>query len=148
MKKYILITVAFILAFGNACEDFLQLDPLDQISTSTFWKVKTDFDKGLAANYALLQSEIWSDLEPNFDCITDNAYGQHNYGSSKDICQGDISPTTGGFISGIYSDCYSAIARNNIFLDQLANYDGTDMSAADKSAYEGCLLYTSPSPRD
>ena len=136
MNKYILkLIVVFILAV-TACEDFLQLDPLDQVSSSTFWKTKADFDMGLTANYGLLQHEYWSDQAPNFDCITDNGYGQHNYGSSKDICSGSISASTGGFIPGIYSVCFSSIARNNIFLQQLAAYKGTDMSDADKKLYE------------
>lgn len=136
MNKHILIiTVLFLLA-STACKDYLQLDPLDQISSATFWKTKADFDMGLTANYGLLQHEYWSDQEPNFDCMTDNGYGQHNYGSTKEIAQGVINAQTGGFIPGIYSNCYTSIARNNIFLQQLAAYKGTDISAAQKTLYE------------
>src|SRR5450759_3462920 len=108
MNKHILIiTVLFLLA-STACKDYLQLDPLDQISSATFWKTKADFDMGLTANYGLLQHEYWSDQEPNFDCMTDNGYGQHNYGNTKEIAQGVINAQTGGFIPGIYSNCYTS----------------------------------------
>lgn len=136
MNKYILkLIVVFILAV-TACEDFLQLDPLDQVSSSTFWKTKADFDMGLTAIYGNWQNELWSDQEPNMDCMTDNAYGQHSFYGTKDICQGAISPSTGGFISSIYSNCYSAIARINIFLQELAGYKGTDITDVNKLLYE------------
>ena len=137
MKKYILqFTVVFFLLL-TACDDFLQLNPLDQISSETFWKSKADFNMGLTANYALLQNgEYWSDHAPNFDNITDNSYGRQSSDNTNRIVPGDITPQTGGYISDIYANCYVAIARNNIFLQQLAGYKGTDMSDADKKLLE------------
>lgn len=136
MKNNIFSIIAILIVSLSACNKSLDLNPLDQISSDNFWKTKSDFDKGLAANYASLQAPMWSYELPNWDCITDNAYGQHNYGSSKDITSGSISSTTGGYISGLYNTSYKAIARANLFLGELGKYSGTEMNENDKKMYE------------
>ena len=47
MKRHILIsTIAMALAAGfTSCEDFLDKQPLDKVSTSTFWQTTKDADK-------------------------------------------------------------------------------------------------------
>lgn len=146
MKKYILPVIIISILALSACEKYLDKNPLDQISSSTFWKTKTDFDKALTAIYGIGTTGYpwdnppggtWSALMFVWDNITDNSYGQHNYGSSKQIVTGDISSTTGGYISYAYSQCYQAIARQNIFLKELGAYKGTDFSDADKKNAEG-----------
>ena len=42
-QKYKLL-ILLALAFSS-CDNSLDLNPLDQISSSTFWKTKSDFDK-------------------------------------------------------------------------------------------------------
>lgn len=101
----------------------------------------------LTANYGLMHglnsgpwdnppAGMWGYMLPNWDNVTDNSFGQHNYGGSKAIIAGDISSTAGGYISGVYRFSYQAIARSNIFLDALAKYQGTDFSDADKKKAE------------
>jgi hypothetical protein len=56
MKTRILTITILIAALGfSGCKKTLDLNPLDKIPASTFWKSKSDFDKGLAAVYASLQ---------------------------------------------------------------------------------------------
>lgn len=137
MKNRIL-TIIFITAFIlSACKKTLDLNPLDQISSATFWKSKGDFDKGLTAIYGSLQKEEFSYGSPIVDCLSDNGYAQFNSGSAKDIDGGNLNPTTGGYETGIYNDAYSGIARINIFLQQLAAYTGADIAAADRKQYQG-----------
>ncbi|MGV3585365.1 MAG: RagB/SusD family nutrient uptake outer membrane protein [Adhaeribacter sp.] len=142
MKKYIYnlfkySSLSLFLLVGSSCEkDFLEKNPLDQISSSTFWKTKADFDMALTASYATLQNSIFSTAMPNMDALTDNGYGQHNYNGSQRIVQGDISPSSGGFINDVYNGSYQGITRINIFLQQLSNYQGTDISNDLKARYE------------
>lgn len=136
MKSYIFSLIVIVSITLSACQKSLDLNPLDQISSTTFWKTKSDFDMALTANYASMQAPMWSYETPNWDCLTDNSYGQHNFGSSKDIASGTITPTTGGYVSGAYNTSYKAIARANIFLNELMTYKGTDMSETDKNRYE------------
>ncbi len=153
MKKYKILPI-FILSILllGACEDYLDRQPLDEISSSTFWQSKTDFDMALTANYGYLHGSTsgpwdnppagtWGYCLPIWDNITDNSYGQHNYGGSKAIVAGDISASTGGYISSIYKLCYQTIARANIFLSQLSAYEGTDFSESDKSVAEAEIKF-------
>ena len=150
MKRYIIPFFVISILLLSGCENYLDKNPLDQISSSTFWKSKTDFDMALTANYGLNTTGapwdnppggIWSYLLPNWDCITDNCFGQHNNFNSKAIASGDISSTTGGYISLVYSLSYQAIARGNIFLKELSAYNGTDFPDADKKRAEAEIRF-------
>ncbi|MCF2498274.1 RagB/SusD family nutrient uptake outer membrane protein [Dyadobacter chenhuakuii] len=131
LKLFVLLTLAF-----SACNDSLDLNPLDQISASTFWKTKGDFDKALTANYASMQADPWAVELPVWNCLTDDGFAQHNSGSAKEITSGSISPSTGGYVSGVYGESYKAIARVNIFLAQLKAYTNADITDTNRKLYE------------
>ncbi len=146
MKKYIIPFIVISTLLLSGCANYLDKNPLDQISSSTFWKTKADFDAALTAIYG--QNTIGASWDnppggvfayhiPNWDNITDNSFGQHNYFNSKDIVSGNITPTTGGYVSLVYTLSYQAIARQNIYLQELNAYTGTDFSDADKKVAEG-----------
>ena len=143
MKRYILPILIGIVCIGfTGCEkDALDKNPLDKLSSGEFWKSQQDFDMALTAIYGQLQNDMFSYGAPNWDVLTDNGYGQHNYWGSQAIVQGDISPSSGGYISDVYSSSYRGIARINIFLNQLANFDGDGIDTATKSRYEGEALF-------
>lgn len=145
MKKYIIPIIVVSIFFLSGCENYLDKNPLDQIYSSTFWKSENDFNAALTAIYGFSTTEaawdnppggVFSYLIPNWDCLTDNSYGQHSDYGTKDIVSGSITPTTGGYISVVYTLSYQAIARQNIFLKELAAYSGTDFSDADKKVAE------------
>jgi len=138
MKNRIIITIILITSlFLGACKKTLDLNPLDQIATSTFYKSKGDFDQALAAVYSSLQPEEFAVGIGFRDCFTDNGYNQFNSGNSKDFVQGNFNPTTGGYETGIYNDSYTGIGRVNLFLKNLANYKGSDVSDNQRKVYEG-----------
>jgi hypothetical protein len=137
MKTRILTTIFITSLILSACKKTLDLNPQDQISTATFWKSKGDFDKGLAAVYASMQSEEFSYGMCFRDCLSDNGYAQFNSGSVNDVDAGNLNPTTGGYETAIYNDSYAGIARINLFLQQLDTYKGADMSDTDRKQYEG-----------
>lgn len=142
-----------ILALAlTGCQDYLEKNPLDQISSSTFWENRSDFEMALTANYGLMHginggpwdnppAGMWGYMLPNWDNITDNSYGQHNYGGSKSIVSGDISSNTGGYISGVYKFSYQAIARANIFLEELKNYEGGDFPQEERNTAEAEIRF-------
>lgn len=140
MKKYIIYSIVLFISLGlTSCDtDLLDKNPKDRLSSSEFWKSKSDFEMALTAVYASLQGGggIVSYGMPNWDVLTDNAYGQHNYWNSQTYVQGNISPSTGGYITDLYNTCYQGITRVNIFLEKLEQYQGTDMDANVKSQYE------------
>lgn len=138
MKKYILpLVIAIIgISLGSCEKDALNKDPLDKLSGGQFWKSKNDFDMGLTAIYGELQNSMFSYGAPNWDLITDNGYGQHGYWGSTSIVQGEISESSGGYITDVYNASYKGIARVNIFLKHLNNYEGDEIDAASKLRYE------------
>lgn len=127
---YALLAVAF--AFGG-CSDFLDKNPTDQLSSALFWKSKADFDNALTAVYGTMQTSQYSSGAPNMDALTDNGYGQHNYYGSSGIVQGNVFPSSGGYISDVYITSYRGIARSNIFLQKLEEYEGDDISPETKA---------------
>ncbi|MFC4873034.1 RagB/SusD family nutrient uptake outer membrane protein [Negadavirga shengliensis] len=142
MKKLITyIKVAVILPFAWSCADFLDKNPPDQLSSQMFWENKADFENALTAVYGSLQNSMFSHGMPNWDVLTDNGYGQHNYWGSNPIVQGNVFPSTGGYISSVYYDSYRAIARVNIFLNHLAAYEGSDIGPQERSQFEGEAKY-------
>ncbi|MFR8357447.1 MAG: hypothetical protein ACLVEJ_18625 [Parabacteroides sp.] len=53
----------------------------------------------------------------------------------------NIDPSMTGFIPDLYEEAYSAIARMNIFLYQLKNYEGADMNIVHVNQCEGEVLF-------
>ena len=61
MKRNILILVTvFCSVILSSCDDFLDKDPLDQISSGTFWQSKGDYEMALTACYGNLQNSMFS----------------------------------------------------------------------------------------
>ena len=140
-KKYILLFAALLLVFDSCKKDPLNLNPPDQIATTTFFKQKSDFDEALAAVYASMQTEEFSYGMGFRDCLTDDAYNQFNSGNVTSIDQGDLSATIGGYQQAIYDDAYTGIARVNNFLQQLAAYKNADITDAIRKQYTGEVMF-------
>jgi hypothetical protein len=138
MKK-ILNKTAFIFMMVvvlNACsDDFLNKQPTDRLSAGVFFTTKADLDQALTSCYALLQNQDYTWSVPIFECISDNGFGSTGIWNTENIARGPITSTMGS-IGNIYSTSYSRISRYNIFLKNLAEYSGSDLSDAERTQYE------------
>lgn len=144
MKRKILILIALpILTLFTGCnKDYLEKNPLDQISSPTFWKQKADFDNGLTACYGVFQEETFCLDKPIYDSFTDLCYSWADFlQNQQEIAKGQIASTTGGFINNIYYNAYVNIARQNIFLKQLDGYTGNDVTEAIRANYKAEVLF-------
>ena len=138
--KRINIYLVSVLLMGTtvSCSDFLQKDPPSSPSQSIFWQKKSDFDSALAGTFSIMfewPGEM-SQIIPCFDNLTDNSICQHNedtYGKSQTIALGDLDPNTTGFVTYMYSHCYTGIARAHLVMKNLALYEGSDMTEDDKN---------------
>lgn len=138
--KRINIYLVSVLLMGTtvSCSDFLQKDPPSSPSQSIFWQKKSDFDSALAGTFSIMfewPGEM-SQIIPCFDNLTDNSICQHNedtYGKSQTIALGDLDPNTTGFVTYMYSHCYTGIARAHLVMENLALYEGSDMTEDDKN---------------
>lgn len=139
MKRInIYLMSALLMGTTVSCSDFLQKDPPSSPSQSIFWQKKSDFDSALAGTFSIMYE--WpgemSQIIPCFDNLTDNSICQHNedtYGRSQTIALGDLDPNTTGFVTYMYSHCYTGIARAHLVMKNLALYEGSDMTEDDKN---------------
>ena len=136
MNKYIKNTVIAILAiYFVSCSDILDKNPLDQISSETFWTNQAEVNMGLAAVYANLLNSPFNYNQGMWDPLAGEACGNLD---NFTISQGFIESTTGGIISGIYSDCYKGISSCHFFLE---NVHKAPIPDDIKTKYKGEVLF-------
>ena len=139
---YISLLVAGMMTVSS-CSDILDTPPTTSPSESIFWQSKSDFDSALAGFYNIMQAKTLSYGMVVYDCLTDNGYGSSgsSYVYKTDLIQADnIDAAMEGFVPDLYKEAYAAIARLNIFLYQLENYEGGDMSSI-RNQYEGEAMF-------
>ena len=142
--RYLVLLLIAIVSLTGCSEDFLDKQPLDQISAETFWKTRQDADMALTACYAGLDRRYphpWGDdnfglgewgagqmswMTPVWDCMTDNA--SDNWGDGfgfKETAHGLIEPDVSeSFVTNAaFYIRYQAIATCNIFIKNIDNVE-------------------------
>ena len=137
-NKALYIGLLFVTLNMVSCDDFLQKDPPSSPSESIYWKSKSDFVQALTACYSVIYDgqKAFSEIMPCYDNLTDNALCQFDdsrYGRTKTMIQGDIYPTTDGYVSIVYNTAFKAISRCNLFLFKLNEYEGRDITEEEKT---------------
>ncbi len=133
--RYIILIV-FIPALFS-CEDFLDKQPTDVLSPTTFWKTQDDATMALAGVYRRAQYMGISGCRrqqgpgrvtglAHWDNFSDNGYDWNNHANIRNISSGLITPTSGGFISAIYYGSYEGIQTCNNFLANVDNIENAD----------------------
>ena len=122
-NKIILYGLSILWIFTSCSDNFLDKNPLDQVSNQTFWKSESDAYIALVGVYSRLQAPLFSTTRYNFDCLTDNGYNIQNSDQVMNISHGDLLPATGGAVNSVYIDAYKGISSCNIFLQNIADLD-------------------------
>jgi hypothetical protein len=117
-----------------SCESVLDKQPLDQMSTETFWKSESDVELALTACYNSLNNSLISWDITTLDAMSDDLYHQHGHYGINGLAKGVIEATSGGAVKDIYDYAYKGIARCNFFL---GNIDHMSMDAGKKDQYKG-----------
>ncbi|MDR2470441.1 MAG: RagB/SusD family nutrient uptake outer membrane protein [Tannerella sp.] len=142
MKKFIvyiqLIAIGTAFLFTASCSDFLDKNPLDQITSQTFWKSEKEASMALAGVYARLYSTPFVHKDAAFDVMAGDICTNQGSGTIN-LARGQIEATSGGLVSDIYNACYSGIASCNFFLD---NIERTPVLEETLNRYKGevCFL--------
>ncbi|MGF7216284.1 hypothetical protein GGR92_002449 [Spirosoma lacussanchae] len=126
-----LIGVALLL-LGGCQEDFLEKNPLDSISSQTFWKTEADVNMALTGVYSRLRGGFFGYRRPWLDCYSDNAYDRFNAYNFQNLTLGIVNNTN--VSSAFYNVPYQGIASCNYFLD---NVDKAPISEARKNIVKG-----------
>lgn len=120
-----------------ACnDDFLEKNPLNSVSSQTFWDSEDDVKSGLAGVYSRLQQNFLGYERVYLDGLSDNAYldpGNGNQPNMTIMTTGSISPGLTGAMANMYSTPYRAIASCNYFLD---NVDKAPLTEAQLNQYK------------
>lgn len=140
MKKNIiyahLLLIMVVLSF-SCKKDFLNRNPLDKISSETFWKNEADLRAALAGCYAILSPRDnpgFGALAPHYEGLSDNAYDNFPWeGGFTTLAQGIITPNSGGAVATEYNLHYQQIAADNFLLD---NIDKVPVDDAIKAKYK------------
>ncbi|MCO5236339.1 MAG: RagB/SusD family nutrient uptake outer membrane protein [Chitinophagaceae bacterium] len=132
MKK--LFNIGMIMALLlqlSSCSKFLDKDPLDQISSGTFWTSQKEVDMALAGVYARILTSTFDYNMMFWDDMGGDLFG---WSDVEKLGKGQIEPTSGGIVSSIYSECYQGISSCNFFLE---NVDRAPISDEVKARYKG-----------
>lgn len=151
MKKILYLVLGCSMFFAPACSDFLEKNPTDKPSEAIFWQSKSDYDMALTGIYSLIKGgnysnnaqqayydNIFSTMNSFFDAFSDNAYGSSNASMySQAFLKDEVTPSSAGAIRNVYSTGYKVIARINIFLAHLKEYEGKDVTPEIRKQYIG-----------
>ena len=141
--KYILIlTICFPLL--NACEDeFLDKQPLDQLSSETFWNTESDAQLALSGVYNVEGFERSNSAKQMYsfwnqdtylrvlEATTDNGFEKDD--QVTEFNNGDMA-STNNVVRQLWENSYQKITKCNNFLD---NIDKVEMDADLKNAMIG-----------
>ena len=129
MKNFKLYTLLAVAMTVSSCSDFLDRNPLDQASNSSFWKTEADAKTGVNALYPLLPGDrdFWRDCESDNSLMT-NAWGEGGLGY---ICQGIHNAST-WYLNEEWT--YYDIYRILYYIDKLKDMD---IKPSSKERFEG-----------
>ncbi|MFC0183802.1 RagB/SusD family nutrient uptake outer membrane protein [Pseudarcicella hirudinis] len=116
LTKYITAFLAGSAMFiGQACNDSLDLKPLDQVSDASYWKSSSEFKLAANAFYGYLRS-------------FDNGNGDGHAGSDLGADRGAIARGTNTVIAvdNNYNDAYKWIRNINYLLAKAKSYSKQD----------------------
>lgn len=113
-RIYGYILVALLLL--SSCSDFLDRDPEDSLSPSTFWKTEKDAYLALVGCYNSIEGAT-SLLY--MDCMSDNAYNFHRHEGYQAYAAGDLSASE----TGASWFNFEGIHRCNNFLENIDNIE-------------------------
>jgi len=127
-----LLFLLLILATITSCKkNFLDKQPLDQISTATFYKSAADAQQGLTGVYSTLTYGYNGYSKVYLDCLSDNAYHQFNYNNLTNMAEGSYDSQE-GVVYTVWQSNYQGIAQCNLFLQAITT---VSMDAATETEY-------------
>ena len=144
----IVLTLAAVFFVVQACNN-LDLQPLDKVSTDTYYKTAGDFDGAIFAAYSSIQDlwgtstetlnergEFWSVTLSTTDDVTTNTKAGNSGGDYQNARDMDALNfrSSQTVWAAAYTQIYEAILRANIVIEA-ANSGQNQLTAAQKTAF-------------
>lgn len=140
-NKLIILGIVFCMtSMFMSCNEVLDLNPTDKLSSGTFWKTKSDADLALTGVYRTLTLDIVSaggggGTLVHWEGLTDNAYCTFAWEGGFQTLAKVITPTSGSSLSDLYNNAYSGIALANDFLVNVDKISDASITSALKKQY-------------
>lgn len=136
-KQYSILLIAGLsLLMLVSCQKYLDKNPLDSISSATFWRNEGDVKMALTGVYSRLRGGFFGYRRIWLDAYSDNAYDRFNNYNFQNITMGVVNATS---VSGtFYTPPYQGIASCNYFL---ANIDNVTLDENSKNAYKAEVMF-------
>lgn len=131
MKKFNYIVITLLALSVSSCEDFLDQQPVSDLSAGNFWKSENDILAAMAGMYDGLQN------------IVDDHFIDWGEGRSDNFTRGGTGETEFAFAyNGMTSDMgttdwtglYSVILRANLIIQKVPEIEG-DLTEAERNDY-------------
>ena len=128
MKKYLIVTILFLnIIWFNSCEDFLNLSPISEMATTSFYKNDSEVEGGVMAIYDGMQKYVqveWAMAEMRSDNTHTRA--QRSEGEWQEFETMNVQ-TINATVSDYWIDNYNVIFRTNIVLATLENVSNASL---------------------
>jgi hypothetical protein len=150
MKKYTKIVGCLMLGgvLFSGCKDYLDRQPLDQLSQETFFRNSGEVAQALVPTYLRYRSLVIGGMGSgngsslDMEALTDNAYSTSGFQSLQNIAQGGLTSAIGGATSEMWTACWQGVAYCNFFLDNIDRKEvKAVLSTADYKKYKGEALF-------
>jgi len=128
------IGIIILLTFVSGCsKDFLDLKPLDQEVTTTFYKTQEQATQALVAVYDVLGYDgppyAWGPLVTVSDILSDDSYAggaDANDGQDENELNTFNIPATNLIVRGLWVKNYMGIYRANLLMEKINEVDASD----------------------
>ncbi|MFI1772397.1 RagB/SusD family nutrient uptake outer membrane protein [Thalassobellus citreus] len=119
-----IINVILVIITFSCNEDFLEKNPLDSLSSETFWQTEEQVITGLAGVYANLTENFLGYERVYFECLSDNASNAITNFEQQNLYEmtiGALNAGSGEALENMYKQPYKVITASNYFLDNADN---------------------------
>ncbi len=131
------ITGILMILISFSCDDeFLEKNPLDEISSEAFWNSEDDVEMAVTGCYARMKNTFLNYQRGYLDGLSDNGLDYWNIYNIQTMALGTINANTGGVINDVYDGCYAGISQCNFFMGNVDNAINVDESVLNKAIGE------------
>lgn len=125
IKSYILLSLLLGLMFMSSCEDFLEKEPLGDLTSEAFFESQDDALLATNAIYNAYRAWYVTGGFPIADIMSDDMVKGSSPGDAaflSDINNFNFTPSEGSF-SNIWSALYAGVRRANVVLEEVPDIE-------------------------
>ncbi|WP_262732675.1 RagB/SusD family nutrient uptake outer membrane protein [Gaetbulibacter sp. NE] len=142
MKPYNILIILFISITWFSCEDFLDLQPISEETSSNAYETASQIESALVGAYESFQSSeyyVWDNLLFQ-DVRSDNCYAGGDNPEIFQLDYLDIAPTHSRLFKH-WSNVYNAISKANLVLERVDEINDPQLTEERRNQIKGEALF-------